>query len=78
MVDTNTSADTEENNDIPYSDMSTDMIQLNDSVTVSTMTNDVTTLTGTENNQVIPLSILLRRIIKTKPFRIWMITWKYR
>ena len=78
MVDTNTAADTEENNDIPYSDMPTDMIQLNDSVTVSTMTNDVTTLTGTENNQVIPLSILLRRIIKTKPFRIWMITWKYR
>ena len=56
MVDTNTSADTEESNDIPHSDMPTDMIQLNDSVTVSTVTNDVTTPTGTENNQGIPLS----------------------
>ena len=56
MVDTNTAADIEENNDIPHSDMPTDMIQLNDSVTVSTMTNDVTTPTGTENTQVIPLS----------------------
>ena len=56
MVDTNTAADTEENNDIPHSDMPTDVIQLNDSVTVSTMTNDATTPTGTENNQVIPLS----------------------
>ena len=55
MVDTNTSADTEEYNDIPHSDMPTDMIQLNDSVTVSKVTNDVTTLTWTENNQVIPL-----------------------
>ena len=56
MVDNNTKADTEENNDIPHSDMPTDMIQLNDSVTVSTMTNNVTTPTGTENNQDIPLS----------------------
>ena len=55
MVDTNTAADIEENNDIPHIDMPTDMIQLNDAVTVSTMTNDVTTPTGTENNQVIPL-----------------------
>ena len=56
MVDTNTAADIEENNDIPHIDMPTDMIQLNNAVTVSTMTNDVTTPTGTENNQVIPLS----------------------
>ena len=56
MVDTNTSTDTEENNDIPYSDMPTDMIQLDDSVRVSTVAYDVTTPTGTENNQVIPLS----------------------
>ena len=40
MVDTNTAADIEENNDIPHTDMPTDMIQLNDDVTVSTMTND--------------------------------------
>ena len=56
MVDTNTAAVIEENNNIPHSDMPTDMIQLNDSATGSTMTNDVTTPTGTENNQVIPLS----------------------
>ena len=56
MVDTNTAADIEENNDIPHSDMPTNMIQLNDSVTVSTMTNYVTTPTETENTQVIPLS----------------------
>ena len=56
MVDTNTATDTEENNNIPHSDMPTDMIQLNDSATVSTMTNNVTTPTGTGNNQVIPLS----------------------
>ena len=56
MVDTNTSADIEENNNFPHIDMSTDMIQLNDDVTVSTMTNDVTTLTGTENNQIAQLS----------------------
>ena len=56
MEDTNTSANTEENNNIPHSDMPTDMIQLNDSVTVSTVTNDVTTPAGTENNQVTSLS----------------------
>ena len=46
----------EENNNVPHSDMPTDMIQLNDSVTVSTVTNDMTTPTGTENNQATPLS----------------------
>ena len=56
MEDTDTSANIEENNNVPHSDMPTDMIQLNDSVTVSTVTNDVTTPTGTENNQVTPLS----------------------
>ena len=56
MEDTNTSADTEENNNVPHSDMPTDMIKLNDSVTVSTVTSDVTTPTGIENNQVTPLS----------------------
>ena len=56
MVDTDTAADIEENNDTPHSDMPTDMIQVNDSATVSTMTNEMTTPTGTGNNQVIPLS----------------------
>ena len=56
MEDIDTSANIEENNNVPHSDMPTDMIQLNDSVTVSTVTNDVITLTGTENNQVTPLS----------------------
>ena len=56
MEDTNTSANTEENNNIPHSDIPTDMIQLNDSGTVSTVTNDVTTPTGTDNNQFTSLS----------------------
>ena len=56
MEDTDTSANIEENKNVPHSDMPTDMIQLNDSVTVSTVTNNVTTPTGTENNQVTPLS----------------------
>ena len=47
-----TSAHIEETNNDPHSNIPTDMIQLNDSVTVSTVTNDVTTLTGTENNQL--------------------------
>ena len=33
-----TSANIEENNNVPHSDIPTDMIQLNDSVTVSTVT----------------------------------------
>ena len=54
-VDTHTAIDTEENNNMPHSDMPTDMIQLNDTATASTMTNEITTPTGTGNNQVIPL-----------------------
>ena len=50
-----TSANIEETNSVPQDDIPTDMIQLNDSATISTVTNDVTTPTGTENNQVAPL-----------------------
>ena len=78
MVDTNTSADIEENNDIPHIDMPTDMIQLNDEVTVSTMTNDVTTPTGKVIIKLHHYWILLRRMIKTKSLRNRMMTWKYR
>ena len=56
MENTDTSVNIEENNNVPHNDMPTDMIQLNDSVTVSTVTDDVITLTGTENNQVTPMS----------------------
>ena len=56
MVNNDTAADIEENNDAPHSDMPTDMIHMNDAATVSTMTNEMTTPTGTGNNQVIPLS----------------------
>ena len=56
MENTDTSAHVEETNNVPHSDIPTDMIQLNDSVMVSTVTDDVTTPTGTENNQVVPLS----------------------
>ena len=52
--DTHTAIDTEDNNNMPHSDMPTDMIHLNDTATASTMTNEIT-LTGTGNNQVIPL-----------------------
>ena len=56
MVNNNTTTDIEENNDTHHSDMPTDMIHVNDAATVSTMTNEMTTPTGTGNNQVIPLS----------------------
>ena len=56
MENTDTSANVEETNNVPQSDIPTDMIQLNDSVMVSTVTGDMTTPTGTENNQVVPLS----------------------
>ena len=56
MENTDTSANVEETNNVPHSDIPTDMIQLNDSVTVSTVTDDVTAPTGTENNQIVPLS----------------------
>ena len=52
VENTDTSDNIEETNNVPHSDIPTDMIQLNDSVTVSTVTDNVTTLTGTENNQV--------------------------
>ena len=55
VENTDTSANIEETNNVPHSDIPTDMIQLNDSVTVSTVTGDMTTSTGTENNQVTPL-----------------------
>ena len=56
MVNNDTAADIEENNDASHRDMPTDMIHMNDAATVSTMTNEMTTPTGTGNNQVIPLS----------------------
>ena len=55
MVNNDTASDIEENNDTPHSDMPTDMIHVNNAATVSTMTNEMTTPTGTGNNQVIPL-----------------------
>ena len=54
VENTDTSANMEETNNVPHSDIPTDMIQLNDTATVSTVTDDVTTPTGTENNQVVP------------------------
>ena len=54
-VDTHTAIDTENNNNMSHSDMPTEMIHLNDTATASTMTNEITTLTGTGNNQAIPL-----------------------
>ena len=56
IVNNDTAVDIEENNDVPHSDMPTDMIHMNDAATVSTMTNETTTPTETGNNQVIPLS----------------------
>ena len=56
MENTDTSANIEENNNVPHSDKPTDMIQLNNPVTVSTVTDDVITQTATDNNQVTPLS----------------------
>ena len=57
VEDIDTSANTEETNNVPHSDIPTDMIQLNDSVTVSTVTDNTTTPTGTgtENDQMTPL-----------------------
>ena len=55
VENTDTSANIEETNNVPHSDIPTEMIQLNDSITVSTVTDDMTTPTGTENNQVAPL-----------------------
>ena len=56
MVNNDTAADIEENNDAPHSDMPTDMIHMNDAATVSTMTNEMMIPTGIGNNQVIPLA----------------------
>ena len=50
-----TSTHIEETNNVPHSNIPANMIQLNDSVMVSTVTDDVTTLTGTENNQLASL-----------------------
>ena len=54
-----TSAQIEETNNAPHSSIPTDMIQLNDSVTVSTVTNDVITQaetpTAAESNQLASL-----------------------
>ena len=48
--------DIEENNNATHSDIPMDMIQVDDSGTVSTVTNEMTTPTGTGNNQATPLS----------------------
>ena len=55
VEDIDTSANIEETNNVPHSDIPTDMIQLNDSVTVSTVTDDMTPPTGTENDQMTPM-----------------------
>ena len=49
------SANIEETNNVPHSNIPTNMTQLNDSVTVSTVTDDVATPTETENDQLAPL-----------------------
>ena len=56
MVNNDTTTDIEENNDNPHNNMPTDIMHENDAATVSTMTNEITSLTGTGNNQVIPLA----------------------
>ena len=48
--------DTEENSNASHSDIPTDTIQVDDTGTVSTVTNEMSTLTGTGNNQAAPLS----------------------
>ena len=55
VEDIDMSANIEETNNVPHSDIPTDVIQLDDSVTVSTVTDDTTTPTGTENDQMTPL-----------------------
>ena len=54
--DNDTTNDIEENNNASRNDIPTDTIQMDDSGTVSTVTNEMTTLTGTGNNQATPLS----------------------
>ena len=56
MVNNDTATDINKNNDNPHNDMPTDVMDMNDAATVSTMTNELTTPTGPGNNQVIPLS----------------------
>ena len=48
--------DSEENNNASHSDIPTDMIQVDDTGTVSTVTNEMTTPTGTGDDQAPPLS----------------------
>ena len=55
MVNDDPAADIEENDDAPHSDMTTDIIHMNDAATMSTMTNGTTIPTETGNDQVIPL-----------------------
>ena len=56
----NTSSHNEENNNAPHRSIPTNMIQVNDSLTVSTVTDDAITQaetpTGAENNQLTSLS----------------------
>ena len=56
MVNNDTTTDTEENDDNPHNNMPTDVIHVNDAATVSTMTNEITSLIGTGNDQLIPLA----------------------
>ena len=56
MVNNDTATDINENNDNPHNDMPTDVMDRDDAVTVSTITNELTTPTGAGDNQVIPLS----------------------
>ena len=54
--DNDTTNDIEENNNASHSDIPTDTIQVDDSGTISTVTNEMTMPTGTGNNQATPLS----------------------
>ena len=56
MVNNDTTTDIEENDDNPHNNMPTDIMHENDGATVSTMTNEIASPTGTGNNQVIPLA----------------------
>ena len=55
MVNNDTATDINEDNNNPHSDMPTEVMHMNDAATVSAMTNELTTPTGVENDQVTPL-----------------------
>ena len=75
----NTSYHNEEVNNAPHRNIPTDMIQMNDSLTVSTVTDDAITQmetpTATENNQLTLLPKLMKMRTKTKHPRVKNTTW---